>query len=118
MAGGQGEPDRQAAGIDAGVELGAQSATRAADGVIRLPFLRLAAYWCACTIELSISASEPDERAASAPKIVSHTPRLAQPLKRFYAVLCGPYRSGRSRQGVPVRSTKKIAFICRDFDLI
>jgi len=34
-------------------------------------------------------------------------------LKQLCAVVCGPYRSGRSRQGVPVRSTKKIAFSTR-----
>jgi len=72
-----------------------------------------AACWCARTIDLSISASEPGERAASASKIASHTPRLAQRLERLYAVVCGRFRSGRSRHGVPVRSTKKIAFSTR-----
>jgi len=62
---------------DAGVDLGGQSATRTTDGVIRAPFLPPAVCWCARTIELSISASEPGERAASASKMASQTPRLA-----------------------------------------
>ena len=39
----QQEPDRQAMGVDHGVDLGAQSSTRTADGVIRAPFLPPAA---------------------------------------------------------------------------
>ena len=48
------EPDRQAASIDHGVDLGAQSPTRTADGVIRAPFLPPAACWWARTIEESM----------------------------------------------------------------
>ncbi len=78
LAGGEGEAHRQAAGIDAGVELGAQSAVGTTDGVIRPSFLPPAACWCARTMELSISASEPGDRAANASKIESHTPRLTR----------------------------------------
>jgi hypothetical protein len=39
----QHEPDRQAVGIDDDVDLGAQSSTRTADGVIRAPFFPPAA---------------------------------------------------------------------------
>jgi hypothetical protein len=42
---GQDEPDRQAVFIDGGVDLGAQSSTRTADGVIRAPFFPPAACW-------------------------------------------------------------------------
>ena len=54
LAGGEQEPDRQAAGIDDGMDLGAQSSTRTADGVIRTPFFPPAACWWARTIEESM----------------------------------------------------------------
>jgi len=54
LAGGQEEPDRQAIGINHGVDLGAQSSTRTANGVIRTPFFPPAACWWARTIEESI----------------------------------------------------------------
>ena len=43
LAGGEYEPDRQAGFVDDGVDLGAQSSTRTADGVILAPFLPPAA---------------------------------------------------------------------------
>jgi hypothetical protein len=43
LSGGQNQPDRQAALIDDGIDLRAQSATRATDGVIFAPFLPPAA---------------------------------------------------------------------------
>jgi hypothetical protein len=43
LAGGEHEPDRQAGFVDDGVDLGAQSSTRTANGVIRAPFLPPAA---------------------------------------------------------------------------
>ena len=48
------EADGQAAGIDHGVDLGAQSSTRTTDGVIRAPFFPPAACWWARTIEESM----------------------------------------------------------------
>ena len=54
LAGRQNEPDRQPAGIDYGVNFGAQSATRTTDGVIRARFFPPAACWWARTIEESI----------------------------------------------------------------
>lgn len=39
------QPDRQAVLVDDGVDFGAQSSTRTADGVIRAPFLPPAACW-------------------------------------------------------------------------
>ena len=41
----QHDADRHAGLIDGGVDLGAQSSTRTADGVIRAPFLPPAACW-------------------------------------------------------------------------
>lgn len=48
------QPDRQSVLIDDGMDLGAQSATRTANGVIRTPFLPPAACWWALTIDESI----------------------------------------------------------------
>jgi hypothetical protein len=80
---GQNQPDRQATLVDDGVDLGAQSAMRTADGVIFAPFLPPAACWCARMIELSIKCNDCGERAAKASKTRSHTPALAQRLNRL-----------------------------------
>jgi len=48
------QADRQALGIDHGMDLGAQSSTRTTDGVIRAPLFPPAACWCARTMEESI----------------------------------------------------------------
>ena len=50
----QEQADRQALAVDHRVDLGAQSSTRTADGVIRTPFFPPAACWWARTIEESI----------------------------------------------------------------
>src|SRR5690606_4380458 len=80
LARGQGKPDRPSALVDDRVDLAAQSSTRTADGVIRAPFLPPPACWWARTMEESISCSDCGEAAASASKIRSHTPALAQRL--------------------------------------
>jgi hypothetical protein len=58
------------------VELGAQSATRTANDVIRTPFFAPAACWWARTIDESTRCSDCGGRAASASKIVSAINRL------------------------------------------
>ncbi len=45
LAGSQSEADRQAVPVDDDVDLGTQSSTRTADGVIRAPFFPPAACW-------------------------------------------------------------------------
>ncbi len=77
------QPDRQAILIDDGMDLGAQSSTRTADGVIRTPFFPPAACWWARTMEESIRCSDCGERLARASNIDSHTPFFAQRLKRL-----------------------------------
>ncbi len=77
------QPYRQAVLIDQSVDLGAQSATRAADGVIFAPFFPPAACWWARMMELSISAMECGDFAAKVSKILTHTPARAQRLKRL-----------------------------------
>ena len=50
----QHKPERQTVGIDDGMDLGAQSSTRTANGVIRTPFFPPPACWWARTMEESI----------------------------------------------------------------
>ncbi len=65
---GQHEPHGQAALIDQGIDLGAQSSTRAADSVILAPFFPPAAYWWARMLELSMKTIEYGDLAAKASK--------------------------------------------------
>lgn len=83
LAGGQYQADRQAVLVDDGVDLGAQSSTRAADGVIRTPFFPPAACWWARMMELSIRAIEPGDLAAKVSNTRTQTPARAQRLKRL-----------------------------------
>ena len=83
LAGGEQQADWQAVLINHGVDLGAQSSTRTADGVIFAPFLPPAACWWARMMELSINAMEPGERADRLSKTRTHTPARAHRLKRL-----------------------------------
>lgn len=64
LSGGEDEPYRQAVLIHQRVDLGAQSSTRTADGVILAPFFPPAACWWARMIELSMNAMECGDLAA------------------------------------------------------
>lgn len=66
--------DGQAILIDQSIDLGAQSSTRTADGVIRAPFLPPAACWWARMMELSIRCIDCGEAAARASNTRSQTP--------------------------------------------
>jgi len=83
LTGGQHEPHGQAVLIDNSVDFGAQSATRATDGVILAPFFPPAACWWARMMEESISAMECGDFAARASKTFTQTPARAQRLKRL-----------------------------------
>ncbi len=83
LSGGQHQTHRQAALVDEGVDLGAQSATRAADGVILAPFFPPAACWWARMMDESIKAIECGDFAARVSKTLTHTPARAQRLKRL-----------------------------------
>ena len=74
---------RQAVLIDQSIDLGAQSSTRTADGVIFAPFFPPAACWWARMIELSMKAIECGDLAASVSNTFTQTPALAQRLKRL-----------------------------------
>jgi hypothetical protein len=83
LSGGQHQPHRQAILIDQGVDLGTQSSTRTANGVILTSFFPPAACWWARMIELSINAIEWGDLAAKASKTCTQTPAFAQRLKRL-----------------------------------
>ncbi len=107
----QREVQRATLAVDTGVDFRGAAATADADRLIFLPpFAPLAARW-AFTIVLSIRCKLSRDFAASWSKIRFQIPRRGQRLKRLYAVVYGPYRSGKSRHGIPVRSTQKIAFM-------
>ena len=74
------DPQRQPVLVDQCVDLGAQSATRTADGVILAPFLPPAACWWARMIELSIRCMDAGDPADSASNTRTHTPAFAQRL--------------------------------------
>jgi len=77
LAGGEQQAHRQAVLVDNGVDLGAQSSTRTADGVIRTPFFPPAACWWARMMEESISCIDCGDFAASVSNIRSQTPAFA-----------------------------------------
>ena len=54
LAGGQAEPDREALGIDDGVDLGREAAAGATETMIQAPLFAVAACWCARMEVLSI----------------------------------------------------------------
>lgn len=77
------EADGQALRVDDGVDLGGQSSTRTANGVIRAPFFPPAACWWARTIEESIRCRERGDLAASSSNTRTQTPCRAHLLKRL-----------------------------------
>ncbi len=83
LSSGKHQPNGQAILIDQSVDLGAQSSTRTADGVIFAPFFPPAACWWARMIELSMNAMEWGDLAARVSKTCTQTPALAQRLKRL-----------------------------------
>jgi hypothetical protein len=77
------EPDGQPVLIHDGMDLGAQPATRTANGVILAPFFPPAACWWARTMELSINCRDCGDRSASSSNTFSQIPRFAQRLNRL-----------------------------------
>src|SRR5215211_7419487 len=98
------EAGRVAERIHQRVDLRGRPALAAADGLILTPFLRAPALcWWARTIVESIMAYSLSASAARCWNTRSHTPALAQRLKRVCTLTPQPNRSGRSRHGTPVR---------------
>ena len=89
LTGREDDPQRQAVLIDWGVELGAQSPMRRADGVIRAPLFPPAACWWTQMMDLSIMCIEPGELADKASNTRTQKPALAQRLKQLQTVVSG-----------------------------
>src|SRR4051812_7640050 len=104
LPGREGEPGRVAERVDQGVDLGAQAAPAAPDGLVAAPFLVAPALcWWARTTVLSIMAYSLSASPAKCLRILSQTPVLAQRQKRVWTFFQAPNRSGRSRHGMPAR---------------
>jgi hypothetical protein len=71
--------------------------------------------WCARTTEESTDTVQstgcPSSRIYAFAKILSQVPSAVHRRSRSWRVFHGPYRSGRSRHGAPVRSFHKILLI-------
>ena len=83
LAGGQAEPDREALGIDDGVDLGREATAGATETMISTPLFAVAACWCARMEVLSIIWMSPSYAAVIASINRSHTPALRHRLKRL-----------------------------------
>lgn len=90
--------------IDPGVDLGAQPAPAAPDGLFFwIPPFAPAQCWWARTMVESIMAYSLSASCASASKMRCHTPLQLQREWRVCTTRKSPKRSGRSRQGMPAR---------------
>src|SRR5438552_731266 len=110
--------DRMAQRVDARVDLGSESAPRAAKSLLPLAsgavplFLAPAAVgWARTAVESRISHSMSSSRRAS--MMAFQRPFLAQRSNRRHTLLCLPKRAGRSSQGTPVRATYSTASMNR-----
>ena len=116
-------------GVDGEVDLGDQTAARAPEAVVvrfgrqavrtrpaRIvsPFLRApaACWWARHTVESTETSHSmiPSTSALTCNffKMRGQVPSICHRRKTVYAVSHGPYRSGRSRQGEPVRARHQI----------
>lgn len=103
--------DRSPRCLDGDVQLGSESAARAAEGLVLAPFFLApaACWWARMTVESSIRHSR--SGSCQACKRRSHTPRLAHRLNRWNTEFHSPKRSGKSRHGAPVLAIHKTALI-------
>jgi len=79
----QDQPKRMAEGIDGDVDLGAQAAARAADGLTLRPPCAPAACWCARTMVASIMTCSKSGSSAKALKRLSQRPLRAHRTNRM-----------------------------------
>ena len=101
LAAGQDQPDGIAQRIDAGMDLGGQSAPRAADRLIATVFLGApAACWWARTIVASMNNSSRSASPWRASATRCHTPYVSQRAKRTYTECQLP-----NSFGIPPRAT-------------
>lgn len=97
--------------IDDGVNLGAESAARAAQSLRAMFFWAPAACWWARMAVLSSMMSSKSRSWLAASSTRSHTPLAAQREKRTYAECQLPNSAGKSRHGAPVLAIHKTASI-------
>src|SRR5215831_8508027 len=103
-------PQRIAAHVDLGAEAAAATSQRLlalAPSAVPLFLDPAAQGWARITVESKMSHSRSGSRRASITR--AQTPLAAQRSKRRQALFQLPNRSGRSRQGMPVRATYRTA---------
>jgi hypothetical protein len=101
---GEMKSSRVAEGIDRSVDLGAQSALAAPDGLVcALFFSAPALCWWARTMLEPIIAYSLSASWARCANSFFHTPRLVQRLIRVCTTRKSPKPSGKSRQDIPAR---------------
>jgi hypothetical protein len=103
------QPNRKPEGIDGGVDLGRQAATRSPDPVSLSPPLPPVASAWALQIVLSIRTYSKSGSALNSLKRLSQTPAIAQRRKRACAPVHLPNSGGRSRQGAAVLASHSTA---------
>jgi len=104
-------PYRIAQCIHYGMDLGGISTSRTTNPLFFVPPFPPEPCWCTRTYDPSIISSSSSRSLDSPSKSFSHSPRLVHRVYRLYALLQGPYRSGKSRQGAPVFSIQMTALI-------
>ena len=116
------EQDRQWLALPLGLEvhLGREAALAAPQRLdFRGPPFAPAACWCARmtlpSTKWTLQSTSPASSACrwTAAKIRSQIPTSRQRQNRLYTVDHGPYRSGRSRHGAPVRSRHRMPLMIR-----
>jgi len=110
LSAGQNQTKGISQSIDAGVDLGAQPASRPADRLIATVFLAAPAEcWWARTIVASINNSSRSASPWRASATRLHTPPTSHLANRTYTECQLPKSLGKSRQGQPVRAMNSTA---------
>jgi hypothetical protein len=110
LTGGQVQANRSPFAVDRDVEFAAETAPRSPESLVRLPpFAPAACWWARITVESKSRCS----RWASPPRASRtrpQTPFFDQRKNRWATLFHLPNRSGKSRQGTPVRAIQTTAF--------
>ena len=109
LSGGNEDANRAAEAADGHMDLAAEAAAGAANGLIFKSFFAPAGCWWARTMVLSMIRYSKSGSSAMAAKMRCHTPLALHRLKRRKTLFQLPNPSGRSRQGAPVRTIQRTA---------
>src|SRR4051812_20430621 len=109
LAGQQDEARQVTKGIDKGDDLGRQTATRAAHGLVPGPPFAPLAFWWAVTMVPSTRAYSKSGSSDRHSKTRAKTPPFTQRRKRWKTLFQWPKSLGRARQGTPVRTRHSTA---------